>query len=346
MISVSGSGEDLHRPSETNSFEVRFATCVFILLLYIISGQQIESFATTKMFSFDDIPSLSGKVAIVTGASAGIGLVTARELAKKGCHVILACRSKDKTQAVMDALKPLVSDPTKLEFMPLNNMNLKSVYSFVEAFRARNLPLHILVNNAGIMIPPFTLSDDGIESQFATNHVAQQALTVGLLPILEASAPSRVVVVSSSAHQLAPRCGIDFDHINDPSQYSAWTWYGQSKLANILFARELSRQLRQERNIENVYVNVLHPGVIRTELTRYTSRILQWIMYPFQRNADDGAKTQLYLATSEDVVENQWHGRFFNPIATLAETSALGQDVELGKKLWTFTRDLIAEKMG
>ncbi|KAF0698029.1 hypothetical protein As57867_011318, partial [Aphanomyces stellatus] len=142
-------------------------------------------------FSFNDIPTLVNKVAIVTGASAGIGLITARELAKKGCHVILACRSRTKTDPVVEAIKAVAPGAT-VEFMELDLMRLKSVQAFTDAFKARQLPLHILVNNAGIMAPPFALSADGIESQFATNHIAHMALTQRLLPILEASAPSRV----------------------------------------------------------------------------------------------------------------------------------------------------------
>ncbi|CAK4650987.1 unnamed protein product, partial [Aphanomyces euteiches] len=302
--------------------------------------------ATTMTFSFDDIPNLDGKVAIVTGSNTGIGLVTARELAKKGCHVIVACRTREKALAAIDSIKAVVPDASKLEFMPLDLMNLKSVYDFADAFKARNLPLHILVNNAGVMIPPFQLSADGIESQFATNHVAHHALTVALLPILEASAPSRVVVVSSDAHKVTPgQNGLDPDNLNNESKYSKWKWYGQSKIANIFFARELSRQLR-ERGVNNVYVNTLHPGVVRTELVRHTFWLLRWIFSLFQISADDGAKTQLYVATSDDIVKNDWHGMYFVPIAKLSETNANGKNAEEAKKLWAFTEALIKEKVG
>ncbi|CAK4696622.1 hypothetical protein LEN26_014796 [Aphanomyces euteiches] len=275
-----------------------------------------------------------------------MGLVTARELAKKGCHVVVACRTREKALAAIDSIKPVVPDASKLEFMPLDLMNLKSVYNFADSFKARNLPLHILINNAGVMIPPFQLSADGIESQFATNHVAHHALTVALLPILEASALSRVVVVSSSAHNLTPgRNGLDLDSLNNESMYSPWKWYGQSKIANIFFARELSRQLR-ERGINNVYVNTLHPGVVRTELVRHTSSVLRWIFGWIQISADDGAKTQLYVATSDDIVKNNWHGKYFEPIAKLSETNAKGQNADEAKKLWAFTEALIKEKVG
>ncbi|CAK4715138.1 unnamed protein product [Aphanomyces euteiches] len=275
-------------------------------------------------FSFEDIPQLDGKVAIVTGSNTGIGFVTARELAKKGCHVVFASRSLEKTLAGIAAIKPQVAKSTVLEFIPLDLLDLKSVYPFAEAFKARGLPLHILINNAGVMIPPFQLSVNGIESQFATNHVAHHALTMALLPILEASAPSRVVVVRSVLHRIAPGpTGLDLDNLNNEAKYSTWKSYGQSKIANIYFARELSRQLRV-RGVNNVY------------------RILNL----FAISATDGAKTQLYVATSNDIVKNDWHGQYFQPIANLSETNTKARNMDEGKRLWAFTEALIKEKVG
>ncbi|KAF0733123.1 hypothetical protein Ae201684_009945 [Aphanomyces euteiches] len=180
------------------------------------------------------------------------------------------------------------------------------------------------------MIPPFQLSVNGIESQFATNHVAHHALTMALLPILEASAPSRVVVVSSVLHRIAPGpTGLDLDNLNNEAKYSTWKSYGQSKIANIYFARELSRQLRV-RGVNNVYVNALHPGIICTELFRHMPWLYQRILNLFAISATDGAKTQLYVATSNDIVQNDWHG----------------QNMDEGKRLWAFTEALIKEKVG
>ncbi|KAF0695940.1 hypothetical protein As57867_013239, partial [Aphanomyces stellatus] len=284
------------------------------------------------------------KVAIVTGASAGIGLITARELAKKGCHVILACRSRTKTDPVVEAIKAVAPGAT-VEFMELDLMRLKSVQAFTDAFKARQLPLHILVNNAGIMAPPFALSADGIESQFATNHIAHMALTQRLLPILEASAPSRVVVVSSMAHKWTASNGIDFDTINDAAAYAPWTWYGQSKLANILFARELSRQL-VARGVHNVYVNAVHPGGVATDLMRDFNWFVRAIAKPFLVSPDDGAKTQLYVATSPAIETNEWRGRYFVPTADLSESTAFGQDAELAKRLWDYSVRVIEDNIG
>ncbi|OQS07978.1 WW domain-containing oxidoreductase-like isoform 2 [Thraustotheca clavata] len=293
--------------------------------------------------SFKDIPSLASKVAIVTGANSGIGLVTARELAKHDCHVILACRSRERAEPVVKALESEITNTTgKVEFMQLDMMSLKSIKQFVDEFKAKNLPLHILVNNAGIMAVPFQLSVDGIESQFATNHVGVMALTTSLLPLLESSAPARIVCVSSAAHKWAPESGIDFENINNEANYSKYTAYGQSKVATILFTRELHRQLR-ERGITNIHVNAVHPGVVQTNLFREQPWIIRKLLSLFQRSEDNGAKTQLYCATSEDIVKNDWSGRYFEPIAKLSESSAISQDMELAKKLWTFTEELIAK---
>lgn len=295
-------------------------------------------------FGFEHIPDLANKVAIVTGANSGIGFITARELALKNCHVILACRTLSKTTPLLDQIKAIKSD-ANVEFMELNLMSIKSVDSFVNNFKARNIPLNILVNNAGVMMCPFQLSEDGIESQFATNHVGHFALTEGLLDVIEKSAPSRIVCVSSVAHKMAPKNGIDFENINNEKTYGKQKAYGQSKLANILFSNELTRRL-EERGVKEVYVNSLHPGVINTDLYRHFPGFLSAIMRFFFLSADDGAKTQLFAAAAEDIVKNNWKGKYFEPIAKLTTTTKLGEDMELAKKLWDFTENLLKEKRG
>ncbi|CAK4217044.1 unnamed protein product [Aphanomyces euteiches] len=274
-------------------------------------------------FSFNDIPNLVGKVALVTGASAGIGFITAHELAKKQCHVILACRSKAKTERVIETIKTATPD-AKVDFMELDLMSLKSVQTFTEAFKARNLPLHILVNNAGVMAPPFELSDDGIESQFATNHVAHMALTHAFFPFWKRR---HHLALLSSALVLTP---------------------GLLRLASTS-TRSMTQQLipdGPERGVRNVYVNALHPGFIQSELMRHTNCIARFVVRPFQLSTEDGAKTQIYVATSNDIVKNDWRGKFFAPIAQLSESNALVQDMNLAKRLWDFTEVLIEKFIG
>lgn len=197
-------------------------------------------------FSVSDIPTLTGKVAIVTGANTGLGKVTALELARKGAHVVLACRSKDRTEPVAEEIKKITGNQ-QVEFVELDLGSLRSVQSFAKAFLQRNIPLNILVNNAGIMgLPKLELSKDGIEAQFATNHVGHYYLTRLLLPALVKGQPASVVSVSSAAHKFAPKGGIVFDKINDQKAYGSWSAYGQSKLANILFAKALQKHIDKD----------------------------------------------------------------------------------------------------
>ncbi|KAI9329020.1 hypothetical protein DFJ73DRAFT_902714, partial [Zopfochytrium polystomum] len=306
------------------------------------------------MWTFDRIPALGGKVFIVTGSNSGIGRVTARELARKGAHVIMACRSESKTAPVLAALRLETDDAGTLEFASLDLQSLRSVDAFADSFLRRGLPLHGLVLNAGIMAHPFGLSADGIETQFATNHVAHFHLTQRLLPCLEASAPSRVVVLSSSLHSAAPQPeGIRFDRINDQKSYKEWTAYGQSKLANILFAKELNARLLAKGQ-KNVYVNAVHPGVIHTELASnqfsrlgFLAKPISWLFYATNSETiDKGASTSLYLATDPEVSEKDYRGLYFGPIAKIL-TPAIPQatDAALAKRLWDFTEDLVKEKL-
>jgi NAD(P)-dependent dehydrogenase (short-subunit alcohol dehydrogenase family) len=177
--------------------------------------------------------------------------------------------------------------------------------TFTDEFRQKNLPLHVLVNNAGIMMVPFELSKDGIELQLATNHVGHFLLTRRLLDILVKSKPSRVVNVSSRAHERPYSDGISFDRINDPKHYSKMGAYGQSKLANILFSRELTRRL----NDDQVYVNSLHPGVVATELSRYNTLLKPF--FAMALSPANGALTSLYCATSPEIETNKYHGEYF-----------------------------------
>ncbi|EPZ37027.1 NAD(P)-binding protein [Rozella allomycis CSF55] len=264
---------------------------------------------TKQSFCFDDIPDLSGKVAIVTGGNTGIGFVTVRELARKNCHVFLGSRSKEKADIAIQKIKEVIPN-ANVEFLGMDLLSLESVDAAVHDFKAKGLPLHILINNAGIMACPFSLSKDGIESQFATNHVAHFRLTTGLLPILEASRPSRIVNVSSMAHKWAD--SFDLNELNNEKKYSKWTAYGVSKLSNIYFTRELSRRL-EEKGVNDLYVNCVHPGVVNTELTRHNSffGLTKFFASLFFISPDQGAMTQLYVATNQDIERNNYKGQYF-----------------------------------
>ncbi|CAN6462465.1 unnamed protein product [Victoria cruziana] len=213
----------------------------------------------------------SGLVAIVTGASSGIGTETTRVLALRGVHVFMAVRNMGAGKNVKDAI--IKDNPTaKIDVMELDLTSKASVRKFASEYMSLNLPLNILINNAGIMATPHLLSEDGIELQFATNHVGHFLLTDLLLEKMKTTAQKcniegRIVNVSSEAHRLTYKEGIRFGKINDKSGYGSWGAYGQSKLANILHAAELSRLLKEEG--ANITANSLHPGVIATKLLRY-----------------------------------------------------------------------------
>ncbi|CAG8747673.1 21280_t:CDS:2, partial [Dentiscutata erythropus] len=288
---------------------------------------------SNKRFSFDKIPDLSGKVAIVTGGNTGIGIITARELARKNAHVFVASRSKDRDESAVELIKEETKNDA-VEFLQLDLQSLNSVKIAAETFLARNLPLHIL----------------WYQDQFDTNHIGHFVFTLLLLPTIKASAPSRIVNVSSGMHKLAPSpAGIEFEKLNDPKALTSTQRYSQSKLANILFTLGLNKRLSGT----NVYCNCLHPGVVRTEASRgieadwgaWIKPILSVITF-FFLTPDDGALTQLYCATSPEIEEKNLRGKYFVPFGEVDEPTTLAKDEELAKKLWDFSENFVKEKLG
>lgn len=313
-----------------------------------------------------DMPALAGKVAIVTGPTInGIGFESAVEMARKGAHVILAGRSQPKGNEAMLLLFERV--PTaKAEFMILDLASLKSVRAFASNFAAKGLPLHILINNAGIMANPFALTEDNLESQFATNHLGHFLLTKQLLPLLEQSAPSRIVTVSSAAAfvpefyaklgalglvDAAPAA--DFDHLGPDYEatYQPFAAYGRSKLANVLFTRALARRLEGKE----VYANVCHPGGIKTNLAKHVKQNARTIagrlgeltdaMYDVLSmlllSPSQGAVTQLFLATAAEVESKDIRGQYYRPQASAGSPPSFAT-VELEEKLWSISEKLVA----
>ncbi|KAJ3269405.1 hypothetical protein HDV01_001446 [Terramyces sp. JEL0728] len=293
-----------------------------------------------------DIPSLDGKVAIVTG----IGKITALELAKKGCHVFLFGRSAEKTLPVIEEIKK-ESKNDKVEFLEADLMDLGQVEQAADQFLARGLPLHILINNAGIMYQPFHLTANGMESQIATNHFAHAVLTNKLLSAVESSSPSRIVNISSLLHQTTYLSGINYDTWCDEKKYNAEMQYGVSKLLNIHFTNELQERLDEKSKKEGkecqVYVNTVHPGVVKSNLLRNQAHKLKivdmlynWMCIP----AEHGAITQLYVATSPDIQEKKIKGKYFVPFHQMTRTSGSGADENGWKKTWEWTGKELAAK--
>jgi NAD(P)-dependent dehydrogenase (short-subunit alcohol dehydrogenase family) len=235
---------------------------------------------------------LTGKRAIVTGASSGIGIETARVLALAGAQVTLAVRN---TAAGADVAAKINAEAgaERASVMELELAHLASVKAFAALWG--NQPLHLLINNAGVMAPPFALLPSGWEQQFGTNHLGHFALTTALRPSLAAAQGARVVSLSSRAHQYSP---VVFDDINFARrEYDPWLGYGQSKTANILFAVEATRRWADD----GIYTNALHPGAIETNLARHLDPSFIPTMKAQNitfKTLEQGAATSVLLATS------------------------------------------------
>ena len=240
----------------------------------------------------------NSRVALVTGANSGIGRVTAVELALRGYHVFLACRDAGKTAEVLDEIAQRSGGKAKAEFIALDLGDLDSVRQCAQAFNARELPLHLLVNNAGL-----------------------------LLYRLKQAAPSRVVVVASRAHRHAK--GIDFAAVRQPSRSRGGLMdYSVAKLANILFAAELGRRLAGT----GVTTYALHPGVVGTNVWRSVPWPLDALVKLFMIDSEEGAKTTLYCATSDAVAQQT--GLYYDQCA-VATPTPVARDAALAQALWT-----------
>ncbi|ORE08105.1 NAD(P)-binding protein [Rhizopus microsporus var. microsporus] len=305
----------------------------------------MRDFWSKRNYSFEQIPDLTGKVAIVTGSSSGIGKVCATEMARKGCTVIVAARDEKRSQAAVEEIIEATGNK-KVDCIRIDLMSLASVKKFADEFKSRYGQLNILMNNAGVMMCPFALSEDGIETQFATNHVAHHYLTMLLLPLLEASTPSRVVTVSSLGHTLLWK-KFDLESISDPESYSPIQHYAMSKACNILFTRELNKRL-ENKGIKNVYVNCNHPGVVRSDLFRHLYKPgswKEWLSNLIFISTEDGALTQLYLATSPEVEEKDIRGKYCVPFGVVSNPWGAAAHNDHPLELWDYTERLIKEKM-
>ncbi|KAF9293387.1 hypothetical protein BGZ88_005455 [Linnemannia elongata] len=316
-----------------------------------------KTYLTPNKYSHDQIPDLSGKVAIVTGANSGLGYATTVALAAHGARVFLACRSQERAQEAIEnataeikAKYPNAPTP-QLEFLELDLNDMNKAHQASKEFLKKGLPLHILVNNSGIMNCPFALSTDGIETQFAVNHMGHFVFTLGLLDKIKESQPSRIVILSSLAHEMTPKHmnGIDFDTINDETKSSKFDRYARSKLANVLFGKALARRLANER----VWVNIAHPGYVATTLNRTAmyamsntvGKVSEVAISLMGMTPEVGALTQLYLATSPEVENKDIRGRYFIAVANEIQPTAESKDEELQERLWTFSENLAREKV-
>jgi NAD(P)-dependent dehydrogenase (short-subunit alcohol dehydrogenase family) len=266
---------------------------------------------------------MQGKTVVITGASTGIGKAAAVELAARGAALVLACRDLSKAAAARDEI--LARSPgAVVDVVALELGSLRSVRACAEQIDARHPRIDVLLNNAGVFPPTLVKTEDGFEQQIGVNHLGHFLLTNLLLEKLVASAPARVVTVSSMMHAGGK---IDFASFRGPQKYSSFVAYRQSKLANILFANELARRLSGR----GVSSTSLHPGGVATEIARDAPFWMRTAMWLAGTTPEKGARTSVYLASSPEV--EGVSGRYFVSCKE-AKTDPLAQDARLAKELW------------
>lgn len=293
-----------------------------------------------RSFRADDVPDLTGTTMMVTGANTGLGYETAKVLAGRGARVLLGCRSKSKADEAIDQISEAV-EGADLHFVPLDQGDLASVAEAAGLVGAEPR-LDVLVNNAGIMMPPYQMTEDGFESQFGVNHLGTFALTALLLEKLAEQPDARVVVTSSIAHRGS---SIFFDDIDASDGYDPRARYGQSKLANLLFAFELDRRLRAAGS--STIAVACHPGIATTELGRHMPapvRLAIPLIRPFFNSPAEGAWPTLMAATDPTVGGGDYtgprrRGETSGP-AVQVEGTATARDEELARRLWELSADL------
>jgi NAD(P)-dependent dehydrogenase (short-subunit alcohol dehydrogenase family) len=273
---------------------------------------------------------MKGKVCIVTGANTGIGKATAAGLARAGATTVLACRDEARGSAALAEIRAQIPG-ADLHLLLLDLGSQAKIRDFVRAFEEKFQRLDVLVNNAAVFPLKRATTSDGLEMQFGVNHIGPFLLTNLLLPRLEASAPSRVVVVSSMVHYGKT---LDFDDLQSERKYDSMGVYGRSKLANILFVRALAKRLEGKR----VTVNALHPGVIATDLTRGMMLPIRFLIKLFLKSPEKGARASLHLATSPEV--EGVTGRYFNDDCREKTASEAARDDAAAERLWGISAQL------
>jgi NAD(P)-dependent dehydrogenase (short-subunit alcohol dehydrogenase family) len=282
--------------------------------------------------------SMQGKTVLITGANSGIGKETAVALARAGATVVFTSRDPQKgEQAAADIRRRSGAD---VALMPLDLASFPSIRALADDFLQRYDQLHLLINNAGLILTERTETEQGFETTFGVNHLGHFLLTQLLLDRIKASAPARIVNVASAAHRFA-RSGLDFDDLQLTNSYGGMQAYGRSKLANIYFTRELARRLQGT----GVTVNALHPGSVNTGFshdgdTNSLYSFLWSIAKPFLRSPEKGAQTSIYLASGPEL--DGITGKYFAD-SKETEPTSIAQDDEAARRLWTASEQLIVQ---
>lgn len=288
-----------------------------------------------------DIPDQTGRTAVITGANTGLGYETAAALAAKGARVVLAIRNLDKGKEAANRIEQ-ATPGAKVELQELDLASLASIHAAAEQLKANHDGIDLLINNAGLMYPPKSTTEDGFEMQFGTNHLGHFALTGLLFDRLISVPGSRVVTVSSIGHRI--NAAIHFDDLQWQHSYSRVGAYGQSKLANLLFTYELQRRLASHGT---TIAAAAHPGGSDTELMRHLPRTLQFavpLIRPIVQPADMGALPTLRAATDPGVLGGQYFGpdgpggtRGYPKVVPSSDQS---HDLDLQRRLWAVSEEL------
>lgn len=263
---------------------------------------------------------------LITGANTGIGAATAKELARRGMTVFFACRSEAKTRPVMEAIARETGN-SQLHFLELALDDLASVKKCAADFNAKGLPLHVLVLNAGLARVK-GVTRQGFETTFGVNHLGHFLLTLELERALIAGAPSRVVVVASRAHERT-HTPIDLSKVQQPTaSRTGWREYQVSKLANVLFSKELARRWADK----GVHSYALHPGVIASDIWRTTAWPLRTVAMWFMRTPEQGASSSIHCATALELATH--NGRYYGQDGEERKCNVLAEDEAAAKELW------------
>ena len=291
----------------------------------------------TRRSTADDVTrgrDLTGTTVMITGCNSGLGLESMRVLASRGARIIGAARSREKAE--------MAAERIGIEIVPVacELSDLESVVDCAREVRRLRCPIDVLMCNAGIMGLPELRQKYGLELHFLTNHLGHFVLVNHLLDCVLQSAAGRVVTVSSLGHYISVPGGINFDNLSGDRHYDPWTFYGQSKLANLLMSNELARRLEGTKATSNA----AHPGIIHTPLMRNLSalrfNLASALSWPVARSVEQGAATQCYLATAPEL--EGVNGAYFadcNP----ARTSIHARNTELARRLWSVSEELAAD---
>ncbi|MBU1099496.1 MAG: SDR family NAD(P)-dependent oxidoreductase [Bacteroidetes bacterium] len=289
-------------------------------------------------WTVENIPDQTSKIVIVTGSSSGIGYEAARVIANKNATVIIAVRSMEKGNTAANKIRAQ-KENADVRVMEIDLSNLQSVSDFATKFKSTFSKLHLLINNAGVMIPPYSKTSDGFELQFGTNHLGHFALTGQLLEILSNTPNSRIVNVASAAHKYG---NLNFNDLNwENRKYKAWRAYGDSKISNLYFTYELKRKL--EAFGSGVKITAAHPGWTATDLQRH-SGLFEFLNGFFAMKTEKGTLPTLRAAFDEKAMSGDYYGpdgwQEWKGYPVKVDSNPLSKDKAIAGRLWSVSETL------